>query len=1241
MASVTQKVNNYVLGMSEQPDELKQPGQVNNLKNGVPDITRGLVKRPGSELVSTLTPLTIDKSKWFHIYTDKDEQYIGQIQNNGITKVWRCSDGVEIPIDYAQVLGTGQCTYLDNSLISTSTSADIQPLTINQSTFICNRQTNVTMMTDGKDKSPPVVHEAFIKLDKISYGKQYALDIYDPADNTTYTFDRATQIAALDSVDTNGILDYEDSDTSRGYGSGKCQAMGRETVAPNKIGTAVWDTSPPNSSAAGSSNLKYELDTRCQAVQIATDGNGDDYIDSYHPFADLQFGGEGWKAGTGAVTFTQIRDVGNNNYNPGASTYSNNTACFTGGGGSGAAATVNFSGSGSTESLVSVLLTNGGSGYTSAPTFNANNISGVSGGTGTEVYVSTNNLHEHTSRKGLKTWVEITKSEEIKSRANIAMIRPPATSANADEHVSAASIASSLKVAIDGITGHGITATIVGNGVHLYRSQPFGVSTPEKALMDIITTESKSIDDLPTSGRHGHVVRMVQSEGEEDDYYLQFRVSSIIDDIVQKATYARAGSTVTVTSNGHGLANGQTVIASIMDGGATDGMYTIGGVTANTFTYTDSASGTIAAGKNVIIQPCRYGEGQWEECPAPGINVKINPDTMPVQLTRVLPIDKTYTIATSAVNTSTEIITITAHGLVTGDPIRYSNGGGTTLAPLSNNSTYYAVYVDANSIKIAGSLANALAGTTYNLSGTGNNAQTFKRYVDLNGVGADISTTGAFRYQNPDWGQRDVGDDITNPQPSFVNNPIQRMIFWRNRIVLLSAENAICSRAGGEFYNFWAKTAMTVSNQDPIDLQSSSTYPTKLYDAVESNSGLVLFSASEQFLLSAGGEATLTPDTAKISFLSAYAYDSNTRPFSLGTSVGFLNSTAKNTRFYEMANILSGGRGEPDVLEQSKVVSNLFPKNSSMPAVSTQNDLVLFAVDRTLHTPTNEVWGYRFFNQGQKRIQSAWFKWELPNNIIFHTIMDDVYYAVLNTGSTYTLEKFDIRLSPTTLLVGTEPDTNRIHLDTKKTIASSALTYTQATHVTTFTLGAGYYSTNTLTAYIRASGDQEGRSYDIPASSISGTAPNQTVTLPGNWKNYVNAAGATINTDIIVGYEYEYEVELPRIYVTKRDGEKIRSQTRGSLVVHRMNFDFGDVGVIDVTLKRRGRNDYTKTYESLEWDSIRSNTAAIADGYTHTVPVYDRNTNLTVHLKSNHPSPATLHSMNWEGDYSNKFYQSV
>ena len=46
MASVTQLVPTLTGGVSQQPDELKVPGQVNVANNVLPDVTHGLLKRP-------------------------------------------------------------------------------------------------------------------------------------------------------------------------------------------------------------------------------------------------------------------------------------------------------------------------------------------------------------------------------------------------------------------------------------------------------------------------------------------------------------------------------------------------------------------------------------------------------------------------------------------------------------------------------------------------------------------------------------------------------------------------------------------------------------------------------------------------------------------------------------------------------------------------------------------------------------------------------------------------------------------------------------------------------------------------------------------------------------------------------------------------------------------------------------------------------------------------------------------
>ena len=52
MAGVTQTIPQYSLGISEQPDNLKFPGQVTDVVNAIPDVTKGLFKRPGSKTIS-------------------------------------------------------------------------------------------------------------------------------------------------------------------------------------------------------------------------------------------------------------------------------------------------------------------------------------------------------------------------------------------------------------------------------------------------------------------------------------------------------------------------------------------------------------------------------------------------------------------------------------------------------------------------------------------------------------------------------------------------------------------------------------------------------------------------------------------------------------------------------------------------------------------------------------------------------------------------------------------------------------------------------------------------------------------------------------------------------------------------------------------------------------------------------------------------------------------------------------
>ena len=94
---------------------------------------------------------------------------------------------------------------------------------------------------------------------------------------------------------------------------------------------------------------------------------------------------------------------------------------------------------------------------------------------------------------------------------------------------------------------------------------------------------------------------------------------------------------------------------------------------------------------------------------------------------------------------------------------------------------------------------------------------------------ATTFTVKQFTYQD-----RRVGDDTTNPMPSFVGARINKVLFFRNRLALLSGENVITSRPGTlgtpDFFN---ETALTVSASDPVDISAASMFPSELFDGIE------------------------------------------------------------------------------------------------------------------------------------------------------------------------------------------------------------------------------------------------------------------------------------------------------------------------------------------------------------------------------------------------------------------------
>ena len=492
-----------------------------------------------------------------------------------------------------------------------------------------------------------------------------------------------------------------------------------------------------------------------------------------------------------------------------------------------------------------------------------------------------------------------------------------------------------------------------------------------------------------------------------------------------------------------------------------------------------------------------------------------------------------------------------------------------------------------------------------------------------------------------------VGTDVTAPEPSFIGKKINRMLFFRNRMVILSDENVIMSQPG-EFTNFWPKSAITFTTNDVIDISCSSEHPAIVYDGIQVNSGLVLFTKTQQFMLTTDSDI-LSPMTAKINALANYNFNYKTNPVNLGTTIAFLDNAGKYSRFWEVSKIAR--EGEPDVIDQTKVVSKLFDKDLALISNSRENSVVFFSKK---NSPT--LYGFRYFTTNQRRMQQAWFKWELSGDIQHHAVLDDALYVVVRNENKDVMQKFSLKLDDAGHFInddkGTTSDTTddityRVHLDNSTIVASSSLSaYDAANDRTTFTLPTGFNnSAGQLAAFVvPTTSDTTFQGYSIDA-----TLSGNTVRLKGNWKTYdpqgVEDGDTSDDTtpvnNIILGYQYDMEVVLPTIYNTQTQGDQSKSFTSGTLVIHRLKMNFGPVGLYSTTINRTGKPDYTETWEPTIADRYGANRVQVNEQIIQTVPVYEKNTNLSVKLKSTHPTPATLYSMTWEGDFTTNYYQRV
>ena len=147
MAAVTQRIDNFLGGVSKQSDDKKLPGQVRECLNGYPDPTFGLTKRTGFKWIKNLgTGTTYDGGKWFYIARTADERYIGVItpkpnSGYGDIDIWNV-DGTACNVTMDTSTAVNAVNYLTGSRLNYSI------LTVQDTSVIVNNLQTVAKQPD-------------------------------------------------------------------------------------------------------------------------------------------------------------------------------------------------------------------------------------------------------------------------------------------------------------------------------------------------------------------------------------------------------------------------------------------------------------------------------------------------------------------------------------------------------------------------------------------------------------------------------------------------------------------------------------------------------------------------------------------------------------------------------------------------------------------------------------------------------------------------------------------------------------------------------------------------------------------------------------------------------------------------------------------------------------------------------------------------------------------------------------
>jgi hypothetical protein len=315
--------------------------------------------------------------------------------------------------------------------------------------------------------------------------------------------------------------------------------------------------------------------------------------------------------------------------------------------------------------------------------------------------------------------------------------------------------------------------------------------------------------------------------------------------------------------------------------------------------------------------------------------------------------------------------------------------------------------------------------------------------------------------------------------------------------------------------------------------------------------------------------------------------------------------------------------------DQTQIVPELVPQTIDSMISSPGLSIV------SLGTSGNKtIYQFRFSQQGDQRAVSTWYKWDLTGTLLDQFFDASTYYAVVANGTDVYVQSYDLTQASEegylTLPTGEKTDVclDLWNVNPYRTYDSSA--DTTRIFLPYDEVSSGTFSVVLLGRYIGASDALTSASVGaVLYPTVQGTAGAYYVDIDGDYRG----------RDLIIGYIYTMEVELPKFFVTETDGQTAKSDFTSDLIIHRIKVSTGLSGPVKYQIDITGRPEWSNTIEAVQPYVYDLNNVNLSAEAIHTVPLYQRNENLSVKIIGDSPMPVSLLSLNWEGKYNTGFYR--